>query len=254
MGIALNPPSLSWTCPTSALNPPPCACSGCHAELWGLTLSWSPAVPALGAVGTGTAPRPVPAVSRPAGSGDKGARRRRGPGGGTQGSTQSGAREVRVESLQRVRTDFSPDALQKAVRFSADGALLATGGADGFLRLWEVGTGSWAGQKGWHGELGVRGTLWGHGGMDVGTVDWVAGGAGTGTEQQPPLPCRWQHALGRDSRVSYPTLLPPRCRSCGRAWPVPSAHASSAPAVPQHEEDVGVQSARWGDRGHRTGP
>ncbi|XP_062345540.1 prolactin regulatory element-binding protein isoform X1 [Cinclus cinclus] len=71
------------------------------------------------------------------GSGDKGARRRRGAGGGAQGSTQSGAREVRVESLQRVRTDFSPDALQKAVRFSADGALLATGGADGFLRLWE---------------------------------------------------------------------------------------------------------------------
>ncbi|XP_056344682.1 prolactin regulatory element-binding protein isoform X2 [Oenanthe melanoleuca] len=75
------------------------------------------------------------------GSGDKGARRRRGPGpgpGGAAGGAQSGgAREVRVESLQRVRTDFSPDALQKAVRFSADGALLATGGADGFLRLWE---------------------------------------------------------------------------------------------------------------------
>ncbi|KAM4904016.1 guanine nucleotide-exchange factor SEC12 isoform 4-T4 [Sylvia borin] len=68
---------------------------------------------------------------------DKGVRRRRGPGGAAQGSPPSRAREVRVESLQRVRTDFSPDALQKAVRFSNDGALLATGGADGFLRLWE---------------------------------------------------------------------------------------------------------------------
>ncbi|XP_066170617.1 guanine nucleotide-exchange factor SEC12 isoform X2 [Sylvia atricapilla] len=68
---------------------------------------------------------------------DKGARRRRGPAGAAQGSPPSRAREVRVESLQRVRTDFSPDALQKAVRFSNDGALLATGGADGFLRLWE---------------------------------------------------------------------------------------------------------------------
>ncbi|XP_068039216.1 guanine nucleotide-exchange factor SEC12 isoform X1 [Anomalospiza imberbis] len=71
------------------------------------------------------------------GSGDRGARRRRGAGGGTPGGAAGRAREVRVESLQRVRTDFSPDALQKAVRFSADGALLATGGADGFLRLWE---------------------------------------------------------------------------------------------------------------------
>ena len=46
-----------------------------------------------------------------------------------------------VESLHSVRTDFSPDALQKAVRFNADCSLLVTGGADGFLRLWEVGTG-----------------------------------------------------------------------------------------------------------------
>lgn len=44
-----------------------------------------------------------------------------------------------MESLHSVRTDFSPDALQKAVRFNADGSLLVTGGADGFLRLWEVG-------------------------------------------------------------------------------------------------------------------
>ncbi|XP_064267474.1 prolactin regulatory element-binding protein isoform X3 [Passer domesticus] len=71
------------------------------------------------------------------GSAERGARRRRGAGSGAPGAAPGRAREVRVESLQRVRTDFSPDALQKAVRFSADGALLATGGADGFLRLWE---------------------------------------------------------------------------------------------------------------------
>ncbi|XP_071273249.1 guanine nucleotide-exchange factor SEC12 isoform X1 [Agelaius tricolor] len=80
----------------------------------------------------------APGATGKDGSGDKGPRRRRGgSGGGAQGGAQGRAREVRVESLQRVRTDFSPDALQKAVRFSADGALLATGGADGFLRLWE---------------------------------------------------------------------------------------------------------------------
>ncbi|KAM4904014.1 guanine nucleotide-exchange factor SEC12 isoform 2-T2 [Sylvia borin] len=144
----------------------PSACPGCHGELWGLdtvlgppvpvlgamgssgdwTLSWNPWQPPvahLGAVGRvvdqGPAWSPHGSVSRPAGGGDKdkGVRRRRGPGGAAQGSPPSRAREVRVESLQRVRTDFSPDALQKAVRFSNDGALLATGGADGFLRLWE---------------------------------------------------------------------------------------------------------------------
>ncbi|XP_054149404.1 prolactin regulatory element-binding protein isoform X1 [Melozone crissalis] len=80
----------------------------------------------------------APGAAGKDGSGDKGPRRRRGgSGGGGAPGAQGRAREVRVESLQRVRTDFSPDALQKAVRFSADGALLATGGADGFLRLWE---------------------------------------------------------------------------------------------------------------------
>lgn len=59
-----------------------------------------------------------------------------------QGDTQSQSSEVTVESLHSVRTDFSPDALQKAVRFNADCSLLVTGGADGFLRLWEVGTGA----------------------------------------------------------------------------------------------------------------
>ena len=75
------------------------------------------------------------------GSGEKGLRKRKGPSPAGQGSTQSQTSEVTVESLHSVRTDFSPDALQKAVRFNADCSLLVTGGADGFLRLWEVGTG-----------------------------------------------------------------------------------------------------------------
>ncbi|XP_075353666.1 guanine nucleotide-exchange factor SEC12 isoform X2 [Mycteria americana] len=71
------------------------------------------------------------------GSGEKGLRKRKGPGPVAQGDTQSRTSEVTVESLHSVRTDFSPDALQKAVRFNADCSLLVTGGADGFLRLWE---------------------------------------------------------------------------------------------------------------------
>ncbi|XP_074438430.1 guanine nucleotide-exchange factor SEC12 isoform X3 [Larus michahellis] len=71
------------------------------------------------------------------GSGEKGPRRRKGPSPMGQGDMQSQSSEVTVESLHSVRTDFSPDALQKAVRFNADCSLLVTGGADGFLRLWE---------------------------------------------------------------------------------------------------------------------
>uniref|UniRef100_A0A8D0FE86 Prolactin regulatory element binding n=1 Tax=Strix occidentalis caurina TaxID=311401 RepID=A0A8D0FE86_STROC len=68
------------------------------------------------------------------GSGEKGPRKRKGPSPAGQGSMQSQTSEVTVESLHSVRTDFSPDALQKAVRFNADCSLLVTGGADGFLR------------------------------------------------------------------------------------------------------------------------
>ncbi|KAI6059767.1 Prolactin regulatory element-binding protein [Aix galericulata] len=80
------------------------------------------------------------AAGRDAG-GEKGPRKRKGPSPAAQGETQNQTSEVTVESLHSVRTDFSPDALQKAVRFNADCSLLVTGGADGFLRLWEVGTG-----------------------------------------------------------------------------------------------------------------
>ncbi|KAM8809221.1 guanine nucleotide-exchange factor SEC12 [Eudromia elegans] len=78
------------------------------------------------------------------GAREPGPRRRRGPAAGApaepQGAPaepQGARRALAVETLRSVRTDFSADALQKAVRFSADGSLLATGGADGFLRLWE---------------------------------------------------------------------------------------------------------------------
>uniref|UniRef100_A0A8C5J4L2 Uncharacterized protein n=1 Tax=Junco hyemalis TaxID=40217 RepID=A0A8C5J4L2_JUNHY len=94
-----------------------------------------------------------------------------GAGPGESWGAQGRAREVRVESLQRVRTDFSPDALQKAVRFSADGALLATGGADGFLRLWEVGTACWGhsragARRGWDTACHRGDTGWGHRGSE----------------------------------------------------------------------------------------
>ncbi|XP_061481934.1 prolactin regulatory element-binding protein isoform X2 [Rhineura floridana] len=76
-----------------------------------------------------------------AGGADKGPRRRKAPApggaGGNGGSTLSETREVAVETLHCVQTDTSPDALQKAVCFSDDHTLLATGGVDGFLRVWE---------------------------------------------------------------------------------------------------------------------
>nr|XP_060640401.1 prolactin regulatory element-binding protein [Anolis sagrei ordinatus] len=51
--------------------------------------------------------------------------------------THSETPGVTVETLHCVQTDTSPDALQKAVCFSSDHSLLATGGVDGFLRVWE---------------------------------------------------------------------------------------------------------------------
>ncbi|KAM6082526.1 LOW QUALITY PROTEIN: guanine nucleotide-exchange factor SEC12 [Chlamydotis macqueenii] len=72
------------------------------------------------------APQPGGGCAGRDGSAEKGPRRRKGPGPAAQSDTQSQTSEV-----------TSPDALQKAVRFNADGSLLVTGGADGFLRLWE---------------------------------------------------------------------------------------------------------------------
>lgn len=52
--------------------------------------------------------------------------------------TQREGVELRVENLQAVQTDFGPDPLQKAVCFSHDHTLLATGGTDGCVRVWKV--------------------------------------------------------------------------------------------------------------------
>uniref|UniRef100_A0A2K5YMJ8 Prolactin regulatory element-binding protein n=1 Tax=Mandrillus leucophaeus TaxID=9568 RepID=A0A2K5YMJ8_MANLE len=46
--------------------------------------------------------------------------------------------ELRVENLQTVQTDFSSDPLQKVVCFNHDNTLLATGGTDGYVRVWKV--------------------------------------------------------------------------------------------------------------------
>lgn len=79
------------------------------------------------------------ASGKAGGGGEKGPRRRKGPppGSGSGGDTRKETSEVTVETLHCVQTDTSPDALQKAVCFSADHTLLATGGVDGFLRVWE---------------------------------------------------------------------------------------------------------------------
>uniref|UniRef100_A0A8C3SQ60 Uncharacterized protein n=1 Tax=Chelydra serpentina TaxID=8475 RepID=A0A8C3SQ60_CHESE len=84
----------------------------------------------------------LPGPEEPGGA-EKGPRKRKGPSPSEEGEgdTRSEPGEVAVETLCSVQTDFSPDALQKAVRISADHSLLATGGADGFLRVWEVGAG-----------------------------------------------------------------------------------------------------------------
>lgn len=46
--------------------------------------------------------------------------------------------ELHVENLQAVQTDFSPDPLQKVVCFNHDNTQLATGGTDGYIRVWKV--------------------------------------------------------------------------------------------------------------------
>ncbi|XP_010946802.2 guanine nucleotide-exchange factor SEC12 [Camelus bactrianus] len=48
--------------------------------------------------------------------------------------------ELSVENLQAVQTDFSADPLQKVVCFNHDNTLLATGGTDGYVRVWKVPT------------------------------------------------------------------------------------------------------------------
>ncbi|MGH0123373.1 UNVERIFIED_CONTAM: hypothetical protein FKN15_028464 [Acipenser sinensis] len=51
--------------------------------------------------------------------------------------TQNKTAQISVEKLGEVQTDFSDDGLQKSVRFSGDLSFLVTGGADGYIRVWE---------------------------------------------------------------------------------------------------------------------
>ncbi|ELV13743.1 Prolactin regulatory element-binding protein [Tupaia chinensis] len=76
-----------------------------------------------------------------AGSKEQGPRQRKGPSPAEKKSgteTQPEGVELRVENLQSVQTDFSPDPLQKVVCFNHDNTLLATGGTDGYVRVWKV--------------------------------------------------------------------------------------------------------------------
>ncbi|GCC17126.1 hypothetical protein chiPu_0020485 [Chiloscyllium punctatum] len=57
--------------------------------------------------------------------------------GDASGCLQNETPEMVVESLHVIRTDFSTDALQKAVRFNMNNSFLVTGGVDGFIRIWE---------------------------------------------------------------------------------------------------------------------
>uniref|UniRef100_A0A673UDG5 Prolactin regulatory element-binding protein n=1 Tax=Suricata suricatta TaxID=37032 RepID=A0A673UDG5_SURSU len=76
-----------------------------------------------------------------AGSKEQGPRQRK---GAAPVEKKSGAEahqeglELSVENLQAVQTDFSPDPLQKVVCFNHDHTLLATGGTDGYVRIWKV--------------------------------------------------------------------------------------------------------------------
>ncbi|KAM5254054.1 guanine nucleotide-exchange factor SEC12 isoform 3-T3 [Hipposideros larvatus] len=76
-----------------------------------------------------------------AGSKEQGARQRKGAAPAEKKSgaeTHQDGVELKVENLQAVQTDFSPDPLQKVVCFNHDNTLLATGGTDGYVRVWKV--------------------------------------------------------------------------------------------------------------------
>ena len=69
--------------------------------------------------------------------------RQRKPDSSEKGSTTKGQAKkeltFQIEELKNVVTDFSSDGgFQKCVKFAPKFSSLATGGGDGFLRLWKV--------------------------------------------------------------------------------------------------------------------
>lgn len=57
------------------------------------------------------------------------------------GAEENGTKQINfdIEELDSFETDFNKDgSFQKTVQFSMDQKFLATGGADGFLRVWKV--------------------------------------------------------------------------------------------------------------------
>ncbi|KAK1333213.1 hypothetical protein QTO34_006751 [Cnephaeus nilssonii] len=76
-----------------------------------------------------------------AGTKEQGPRQRKGaapPEKKSGADTHQEGVELSVENLQAVQTDFSPDPLQKVVCCNHDSTLLATGGTDGYVRVWKV--------------------------------------------------------------------------------------------------------------------
>ncbi|XP_077008500.1 guanine nucleotide-exchange factor SEC12 [Tamandua tetradactyla] len=76
-----------------------------------------------------------------AGSKEQGPRQRKRTASAQQKSgaeTHHEGVELSVENLQAVQTDFSTDPLQKVVCFNNNNTLLATGGTDGYVRVWQV--------------------------------------------------------------------------------------------------------------------
>lgn len=78
------------------------------------------------------------------GAGEKGAARRRAGkgqngGGGDASQMKEESPQISVEDIGVVQGDLSPqDPCVKCVCFSADLTLLLSGGADGYIRVWEV--------------------------------------------------------------------------------------------------------------------
>lgn len=58
---------------------------------------------------------------------------------------EEGTKQIQfdIEEIKQIKTDFHKESsFQKAVQFSRDHSILATGGSDGYLRVWKV-TSSW---------------------------------------------------------------------------------------------------------------